>query len=118
MRSWLNRVDDWGERAQAARYDAKKLAVGLRVSVRQLERFVRSTAGSTPQQWLNTLRLARAFSLLNGTKNVKEVATELGYKQASHFSRAFKSANGFPPSRLREAAPGPGRSQIRKVVRR
>jgi AraC-like DNA-binding protein len=47
--------------------------------------------------------LRRAAELLDGCKSVKEVADELGYKQACHFSRAFKQFHGVPPKEARMA---------------
>ena len=47
--------------------------------------------------WLNALRLARAYELIRSGESVKSVAFELGFKQLSHFSRAFKQAHGVAP---------------------
>jgi AraC-like DNA-binding protein len=100
IRVRLKQVPDWGVCARAANYNAKALAAALRVSVRQLERFFASTQQTTPQRWLNELRLKSAATLLDGTKTIKEVADLVGYKQASHFSREFKNLHGYPPSQF------------------
>ena len=47
--------------------------------------------------WLNASRLAKAYERIRGGEPVKFVAFELGFKQLSHFSRAFKEAHGVPP---------------------
>jgi transcriptional regulator GlxA family with amidase domain len=89
--------------AEASKYHARALARACRVTLRHLERFFLAAKGATPQKWLDRLRLRRATALLDGRKGVKEVAWELGYKQASHFSRAFKQFYGVPPKDARMA---------------
>jgi transcriptional regulator GlxA family with amidase domain len=101
MRSRLNRITDWAERARAAKYRAEKLAVICGVSSRQLRRFIHGRMGCSPHKWLNELRQTRAaLYLLDGPRSIKEVSYELGYSQACHLSRDFKRFHGVPPSRL------------------
>lgn len=100
MRSTLNQVNNWADRAKNSKYDARVIAASLSISVRQLERYFKWRFKSTPQQWLNNCRTFQALSLLDGSKSVKEVSRLLGYKQASHFSRVFKAATGVTPSRI------------------
>jgi AraC-like DNA-binding protein len=40
--------------------------------------------------------------LLNSRSTVREIAEELGYSDAEHFTRFFRSRAGIPPSRYRE----------------
>ncbi len=40
--------------------------------------------------------------LLDGRRSVREIAEELGYSEAEHFTRFFRSRAGIPPSRYRE----------------
>jgi AraC-like DNA-binding protein len=40
--------------------------------------------------------------LLNSRSTVREIAEELGYSDAEHFTRFFRSRTGLPPSRYRE----------------
>ena len=85
------------EEARAAHYRARELARHYGICVRQLERLFRQHTGTTPQLWLNWLRLRDAALLLSQGMSVKEVAQELGYCQASHFSRQFKQQYGISP---------------------
>lgn len=53
-----------------------------------------------PQKWLIDKRLSVAYDLLkNQNKKVSEVYLEVGFKNFSHFSTAFKRKYGFSPSK-------------------
>jgi AraC-like DNA-binding protein len=71
------------------------------MSVSSLRAAFRESTGSSPSSVRNSLRLAHAYERLRpGTRTVAEVAAELGFCDPFHFSKAFKSEFGFPPSRL------------------
>lgn len=58
----------------------------------------------SPYQFLTRLRMGHASRLLLQTDaSVKSVAAALGYKDAFHFSRVFKSVHHVPPSRFRQS---------------
>ncbi|MGL4399536.1 MAG: AraC family transcriptional regulator [Luteolibacter sp.] len=58
----------------------------------------------SPYQFLTRLRMEHASRiLLEGDVSVKSVAKELGFKDAFHFSRVFKSVHHVPPSRFRQS---------------
>jgi AraC-like DNA-binding protein len=58
----------------------------------------------SPYQFLTRLRMDHASRLLlDGASSVKSVAAALGFKDAFHFSRVFKSFHLVPPSRFRKA---------------
>ncbi|MEX1116998.1 MAG: AraC family transcriptional regulator [Akkermansiaceae bacterium] len=58
----------------------------------------------SPYQFLTRLRMAHASRiLLESDATVKEVAAMLGFKDAFHFSRVFKSVHHAPPSRFRQS---------------
>jgi AraC-like DNA-binding protein/quercetin dioxygenase-like cupin family protein len=58
----------------------------------------------SPYQFLTRLRMEHASRiLLESDATVKAVAAELGYKDAFHFSRVFKSVHHVPPSRFRQS---------------
>ncbi len=98
MTSRLDRVEEWLNLARPARYSARQLATLCHVSLRQLERYFKGSFGHPPQEWLNEVRFQEAEKLLTSGVSVKQVARRLGFKQASHFSRAFKRRTGLPPS--------------------
>lgn len=58
----------------------------------------------SPYQFLTRLRMDHASRLLlEGAATVKSVAAALGFKDAFHFSRVFKSVHHVPPSRFRQS---------------
>jgi transcriptional regulator GlxA family with amidase domain len=93
-------LERWEQLAGTARYDAKELAKLCNLSVRQLERDFRHHLVRTPQDWLNEQRINAARQLLLSCEPVKKVASELGFKQASHFCRQFKTFNNLTPSQF------------------
>ncbi len=58
----------------------------------------------SPYQFLTRLRMGHASRvLLESDASVKSVAASLGFKDAFHFSRVFKSVHHVPPSRFRQS---------------
>jgi transcriptional regulator GlxA family with amidase domain len=88
----------WEDLAEAAHYNAKELAKLCNLSVRQLERNFHHNLERSPQDWLNEERIKAARQLLLSGKPVKKVASDLGFKQVSHFYRQFKSFNQMTTS--------------------
>ena len=84
--------------AKNSRYCAAKLARDCGVSRRQLERYSQLRFQAAPHQWLRVLRLRRAVELITKQTPIKEVAIELGYKDAAHFAHDFKDYIGVCPS--------------------
>jgi AraC-like DNA-binding protein len=87
----------WEKLAAKAQYRPAALAVLCNVSLRTLQRHFQRTYRTTLSVWLNASRLAKAYERIRSGESVKFVAFELGFKQLSHFSRAFKEAHGVPP---------------------
>ena len=88
------------EFARTANYDAKQLARLCGISRRQLQRDFRRLFQSSPQRWLDDRRMAAAQKLLLSGESVKKVASDLGFKHASHFCRKFKSRHHMTPSKF------------------
>lgn len=63
--------------------------------------FKRST-GLTSKQYQTRVRNQLALELLLRGESVKDVADKLGYFDSFHFSHAFSSNYGFPPSHVHE----------------
>ena len=98
MGSRLSRIIDWDGLAEKAQYNVKDLAALCGISLRQLERYIKTTFAQTPEQWVNEFRLKKAQKLLSDGHSVKETAFSLNYKQASHFCRQFKDYTGVRPN--------------------
>jgi AraC family transcriptional regulator, exoenzyme S synthesis regulatory protein ExsA len=74
-------------------------------SISSFKRDFQSVFGSSSARWLREkrLELARKF-LLSTDKSVTDVCFEVGFENASHFSRAFKEHFGYHPSNLKKRA--------------
>lgn len=94
----LRDVSEWLPLARRARFKASLAARLCDLSKRQLQRYCQQRFGRPLQDWLDEQRIVAAGYLLQEKKSVKNVAFELGFKQASHFSRQFKRHYGITPS--------------------
>jgi AraC-like DNA-binding protein len=65
-------------------------------------------AGTSPAKAIMNERLARAHASLAQPRmfpgTVEGMALSLGFKHATHFTRAFKERYGLPPGQYRERA--------------
>ncbi|MBQ9177362.1 MAG: helix-turn-helix domain-containing protein [Bacteroidaceae bacterium] len=79
-------------------YGVDQLANDVCMSRSYLYRRLMTTTGQTPTDFIKTIRLERAASLLtNTTKSVAEIADLTGFSSASYFSKCFKKAYGVMP---------------------
>ena len=73
------------------------------MSVSWFIRNFKEYTSTTPTQYILSLRISNAQSLLEGTSmNVAEVANIVGYENPLYFSRVFKKAVGMSPSDFRK----------------
>ena len=113
MGSRLDRVTDWAERAREAGYQISALAAGLDVTARHLRRYLRFSFDSAPKELLRRFQMETARELLDARHSVKEVSSEVGFQHATHFSRAFKQANGVAPGEYSEVRRDRHRHNVR-----
>lgn len=88
----------WNDLAVRSNYNVQRMAYLTGISVRQLQRYFQKDFGCAPREWLHEKRMMAAFLRLGNANSVKEVAFDLGFKQVSHFCRAFKDFYGVRPS--------------------
>ncbi|MDR6920204.1 AraC family transcriptional regulator [Chryseobacterium sp. 2987] len=70
-------------------------------SLATFKRDFKKISNLTPQKWLIKKRLEMAYvKLKEENKKVKDVCTEVGFKNLSHFSTAFKKQYGIPPNEI------------------
>jgi AraC-like DNA-binding protein len=93
---------DWNRLAHEAHFHRRELAPLCHVSVGRLNAFFVEHFRRSPQEWMDELRIWEAFQNLCEGGSVKEVAYGLGFKQVSHFSKAFSKYHGIPPSSCRD----------------
>ncbi|MFM8378944.1 MAG: helix-turn-helix transcriptional regulator [Planctomycetia bacterium] len=85
---------EWTLESLAARFDASK---------EQFRRVCLRDLGRSPMQHLTSLRIERAQHLLSATDDkVESIARQVGFEDASVFSRAFKRWVGRSPKAYRE----------------
>jgi AraC-like DNA-binding protein len=94
----LSRSNQWVRLAKECLYDERLVARRCTVSVRQLQRYFLDDFGRSPKAWLNEQRMVAARNLLFEGNPVKMVASQLGFKQPSHFCREFKRSYRMTPS--------------------
>ena len=66
---------------------------------RQLQRKFKAMLGMTPMEYVRIMRLKRAAQLLKQRAgNVSEIAFQVGFKSARHFTTLFRKFHGTNPS--------------------
>jgi AraC-like DNA-binding protein len=79
------------------------VAVAVGYSSAYLTSRVSRETGDTVNGWILKRRMAAARPLLKNTnKSIEQIATELGYQNACHFSRQFRQYHGLPPKAWRK----------------
>lgn len=70
-------------------------------SLATFKRDFKKISDVTPEKWLIRKRLDKAYELIkSGNRKIVEVYTEVGFRNASHFSTAFKKQFGVAPTAL------------------
>jgi AraC-like DNA-binding protein len=70
-------------------------------SLATFKRDFKKISSLTPQKWLIKKRLEMAYiKLKEESKKVQDVYMEVGFKNPSHFSTAFKKQYGIPPTEV------------------
>ncbi|QIK55518.1 helix-turn-helix transcriptional regulator [Dysgonomonas sp. HDW5A] len=70
-------------------------------SLATFKRDFKKISSTSPQKWLIEKRLSVAYDKINDeNKKVSDVYLEVGFKNLSHFSKAYKEAFGHAPSKL------------------
>lgn len=86
------------EQNLASSLSVERLAAKVDLSTRQLERLFKSLTGQSPHEAYLNLRLKHARWMLKTGQSLAAIAAETGFADASHLSKAFKTAFGLNPS--------------------
>lgn len=83
----------------------RELAHEIRVTPQHLCSLFKNEIGETPARYLNHLRMEKARELLEdddaSSLSIKEIASEVGCADLSHFVRDFQQRFGLSPKRYR-----------------
>ena len=71
------------------------------ISISWFTRCFKQHTGMSPTQYLISLRIQNALSLLESTYNISEIASVVGFHDPLYFSRLFKKQIGVSPERYR-----------------
>jgi AraC-like DNA-binding protein len=102
--SRLDAIKNWSQRVEVAQFRIAKLAKNCGVSERQMERYIHSRFGETPQHWVTRKRMEIARERLLAGALVKEAAAQVLYGRPSHFTRAFRRFYDQNPSEARSGS--------------
>ncbi|MGF6562461.1 transcriptional regulator GlxA family with amidase domain [Erwinia aphidicola] len=101
--SRLRALLDWLADHYSEDVDWEGLADRFSLSLRTLHRQLKQQTGSTPQRYLNRLRLLEARHLLRHSEmRVTDIAFQCGFGDSNHFSTLFKREFGCSPRTLRQ----------------
>ncbi len=79
-----------------------KISKGCGVSALKVPKCIKSEFGISVPEYLNQIRIKEAKRLLVETdRQILEIALTIGYNNASHFNRIFKSKEGLSPLEYR-----------------
>ena len=80
-----------------------KLASEVNISERECYRIFRNGLGTSPAEFVITIRLQKAQELLRGTrKSVIEIAQETGFDTSSYFCKLFRQRYHLTPNQYRK----------------
>jgi AraC-like DNA-binding protein len=80
----------------------KNLASVANVSEDYVGQYFKMLTGINPQDYIEYQRMERAVSLLRTSKkSIREIGTDVGYKDTAYFCRRFKMMFGIPAGKMR-----------------
>lgn len=97
MSTRLEQITAWDAMAKKAGYRVEVLASTLGISRQALRKHTLQRVGVPTKAWLADLKMREARQLLKGYNRIKEIAQQVGFEHATHFSRAFRSVHGTNP---------------------
>lgn len=101
----VEQIVGYFEEHYAEKISLDQIAENMYLSPFYISRIFKSETGETPIRHLIDIRLERARELLeeNSHDSIQEIAAQVGYDDAYHFSKLFKKKYGCSPSKIRKA---------------
>jgi len=85
----------------AESHSLTSVAQSVGMSPFQFARVFSELAGTSPHQYLLTVRLDQAAEMIRNGKSVTETCFDVGFANLSHFTRSFRRRFGIAPSSLK-----------------
>lgn len=99
----VSRFKSLANNSLSHKHNVNYYADKLNVNPRTIQKAFRQTENITPKKWLaDRMILEIKRSLLYKEKSISEIAYDLGFNEANHFSKFFKSNTNIAPSAFRE----------------
>lgn len=98
----VEQIVNYFEDHYAEKISLDQIAENMYLSPFYISKIFKSETGDTPIRHLINIRLERARELLLAgfPGSISEVAEQVGYEDAYHFSKLFKKRYGIPPSQV------------------
>jgi transcriptional regulator GlxA family with amidase domain len=85
-------------------WDNEKLAQLVNLSTSRLRHLFKAETGTTPAQYLKSIRMREAQKLLMTTfLSVKQIMNRVGITDESYFGHEFRKSYGLSPSKYRSS---------------
>jgi DNA-binding response OmpR family regulator len=78
------------------------LASNMAMSERQLQRKMKVTLGTTPNNFIKEFRLAKAKILLQNGSKIGRIALDVGFSSQTYFGRCFKESFNCTPKQYQQ----------------
>ena len=96
-------AQDWMKRNLSQPMTAQSVAIQCGMPLRTFNRKFKDQIGQSPHQYLQKIRMETAQQLLRDFgMSVQDVAEQVGYKDAYHFSTRFQQQFSLTPSKYRK----------------
>ncbi len=100
----LSRITEWINTHYAGHISLKTVAHQFNYTKEYLARYFKKHMGMSMQEYINKLKISKARELLiQSDKNIKEIASELGFADDKYFLRLFKQYEKITPRNYRRA---------------
>jgi AraC-like DNA-binding protein len=87
-------------------WELTEIAQRVNLSPGRLAHLFKSEVGTSIQQYLTQIRLAKAMQHLESTfLSIKEIASAAGFRNVARFTAGFKNAVGVTPADYRRRSP-------------
>jgi transcriptional regulator GlxA family with amidase domain len=78
------------------------MAQSVNLSTSRFRHLFKTETGTTPAQYLKSLRMRRAKELVENTfLNIKEIMCSIGVRDKRHFAKDFERTYGLTPTQYR-----------------